>query len=441
MTKNNRPILMLLVLFLAAAAVLPTFAAPRTPSAPKGKYVTVTPVDITANDLLYDPARDVVYASVPSSGGAKGNSIVRITPDGGVGEALFVGSEPNVMALSANGAYLYVGIDGAGAFRRVALADDSIGPLWPLGSDGCGSTLRATDMVGLLGEPQAVAVARAGQCGYDTVAVYDNGAMRPETLPAYMGLRSLEPSGVPGALFGYSYGAGYDEFYVLATSAEGITRTMTLPGLVTGFADIHYANGFVYATRGQVVDAASLTLAGTYAAQGPLAVDSAAGAIAFVEADFFTSSPHLKVFDLDTFLPLFSAPLPPLVNEMATPLELLAVDDAFFIRQRDGRVMLWRLVEQSAVSGRVTNQHGSGIQGVVISDGAGHTATTDWDGYYTLAPLPDGTHTLTPSFDGYNYIFDPPSIAVTVPPDVAGQDFRASPVPTQWGVWLPLVRR
>jgi len=89
------------------------------------------------------------------------------------------------------------------------------------------------------------------------------------------------------------------------------------------------------------------------------------------------------------------------------------------------------------ISGRVTDGGGAAISGVTVSDGAGHTDTTDSNGNYTLTDLPAGTYTLTPSKSGYT--FSPPSRTVSVPQDATGQDFAATRDPS--GVLLPVILR
>lgn len=79
-----------------------------------------------------------------------------------------------------------------------------------------------------------------------------------------------------------------------------------------------------------------------------------------------------------------------------------------------------------SISGRVTDGSGNPISGVTISDGAGHTATTDSNGNYTLSELTAGTYTITPSKSGYT--FSPASRTVSVAPDATGQDFTGSDV-------------
>jgi len=78
------------------------------------------------------------------------------------------------------------------------------------------------------------------------------------------------------------------------------------------------------------------------------------------------------------------------------------------------------------VSGRVTNVCNNPISGVTISDSAGHVATTDSNGNYTLSGLTAGTYTFTPTKSGY--AFSPTSLSVNVPPDATGQNFTARSV-------------
>ena len=90
-----------------------------------------------------------------------------------------------------------------------------------------------------------------------------------------------------------------------------------------------------------------------------------------------------------------------------------------------------------SISGQVTDGSGTAISGVSVSDGLGHTATTDSNGNFTLTDLPSGIYTLTPSRSGYT--FSPASRSVTVPPDTKGQDFAAIREPS--GVLLPVILR
>jgi DNA-binding beta-propeller fold protein YncE len=75
------------------------------------------------NDLVYDRGSGRIYVSVPSNGGAYANSVVPFDPyTRTFGTAIPIGLNPNKLALSDNGEFLYVGVDGDAVVRRLQLA-------------------------------------------------------------------------------------------------------------------------------------------------------------------------------------------------------------------------------------------------------------------------------------------------------------------------------
>lgn len=87
-----------------------------------------------------------------------------------------------------------------------------------------------------------------------------------------------------------------------------------------------------------------------------------------------------------------------------------------------------------AVSGQVTGD-GKPVSDVTVSDNAGHAATTDSEGYYTLAGLTAGVYTVTLTRNG-----DAAPVAVrviSVPPDATNQNFALFYSPKN--VFLPIV--
>jgi hypothetical protein len=75
------------------------------------------------------------------------------------------------------------------------------------------------------------------------------------------------------------------------------------------------------------------------------------------------------------------------------------------------------------VSGQITLS-ASGLAGVTVSDGAGHSALTDGSGNYTITGMPSGSYTITPSLA--EYTFTPPAQAVTVGASKTGINFAAT---------------
>jgi hypothetical protein len=110
-------------------------------------------------DLIYDRLARRIYASIPAQSGRKLDSAVdpfTVT----FGAAVSIGSEPGKLALSDNGQYLYVSLDGAGAVRRVDLASATPGLQFSLGTDPSNGPYYVIDMDVLPGNPGAVAVSR-----------------------------------------------------------------------------------------------------------------------------------------------------------------------------------------------------------------------------------------------------------------------------------------
>ena len=99
-----------------------------------------------ANDVVYSPTTKMLYASVPSSAGSKGNSITPIDPaTGTIGSSVFIGSEPNKLALSDNGTTLYTSLDGAFAIRRFDTVTQTAGSQFPIGADSFFGVYVATE--------------------------------------------------------------------------------------------------------------------------------------------------------------------------------------------------------------------------------------------------------------------------------------------------------
>jgi Tol biopolymer transport system component/pimeloyl-ACP methyl ester carboxylesterase len=78
-----------------------------------------------------------------------------------------------------------------------------------------------------------------------------------------------------------------------------------------------------------------------------------------------------------------------------------------------------------AISGNIADTNNDPIPGVTVSTHAGHGATTNANGDYTITGLITGTYTITPNNIGYT--FSPTSRTVTVPPNATGQDFTGTP--------------
>jgi hypothetical protein len=309
-----------------------------------GVVIRATRIDLPTNDLIYDPVSGKIYASVPSTAGSYGNRIVPITvPTATLGTPIYVGSEPNRLAVSDNGQYLYVGLDGAAAVQRVNLFTQIADLQFSLGSGFCGSFL-AEDMVVLKGNPSAVAISRRNTgCSprHEGVAIYDDGVPRSVSTPGHTGSNVIEPSDSPSILYGYNNETTEFGFRVMSVNNSGVQVTSVREGLLSGFGvDIRFDNGLVYATSGRVINPSTLTLVGTYAASGPVCPDSSTGRVYFLSG---YGSIQLKIFDQSTFVSLGEVTIPTTSGSPGSFIK--AGEDVLAFRTTAGQVFLLQFVE------------------------------------------------------------------------------------------------
>src|SRR5687768_12807967 len=137
--------------------------ASGSPSVPmvQGQSDFFRKLSVVANDIVYNPMDQTIYASTPSSAGVTGNSLIPINPTTGqLGSPVFVGSEPGKLAMSDDGHTMYVFLEGAFALRRFDTVTQTPGQQFGVGSDSFHGIFRANDFVVAPGNPNVVAVSR-----------------------------------------------------------------------------------------------------------------------------------------------------------------------------------------------------------------------------------------------------------------------------------------
>lgn len=226
-------------------------------------------IDLDANDLIVNPISGTMYASLPGSAGANGNSIVSIEPQTGqVGTAVFVGSEPGPMAISDDGTVLYVSLDGAFAVRQVDLTAMTAGIQFALGSDPFFGPYVAEDIGVMPGNSATIVVSRKNlgiSPRHAGVAVYDDGIPRPDETQRHTGSNRIEFSDDASVVYGYNNETTEFGFRKLVIDAAGITEVNVARDFIGGFSvDIEYQNGRIYATNGAVLEPETPTVIGTY---------------------------------------------------------------------------------------------------------------------------------------------------------------------------------
>jgi sugar lactone lactonase YvrE len=317
-TTANKLYLVQTVL-IPSAEPIPTPTTAGTPTAtptptPFNTYIKTLP--LYSKNVIYSPATQKLYASVPSAMGANGgNTVATINPANGTIESkVFVGSEPNKLALSSDSQTLYVGLDGSRAIRKFDTATQMAGQQFGVGTDNGDGPLAIVDFDSAPDNPNVVVVSRCSTVSFPCYAgdaIFENGVKRPEVRGSSY---SVAFSGT-GSVF---YGSG---------SYGGTLETMTvLPGGVTGYSEfpfgggneIKFVNNLIYTSRGQVVNPATQSIVGTFAlgdavsSNPPFAVDTLNNKI------FFVAQSQIRAFDLTTFLPVGSIDIP----NIFTPTDL-----------------------------------------------------------------------------------------------------------------------
>lgn len=296
-----------------------TVTTPAPGGGTSGAQQYTTFLSIANNDLVYNAADGLLYASVPASAvGAIGNAVVGIDPNtGSITRQIQVGTNPNKLALSTDGTQLFVGIDGAAAVAQVNLAQGNIVNQFSLGG-GPGmynSPYTAAFLAAIPGLPNSVAVATTGQYSNgSSVTIFDSGVARTGS----------SPNTGAGPL---SFGASASTLYLgsspvdaLTVDSTGIAKSTQLASVPYPLTALQYDNGALYLSSGQVLNASTGALNGTFysatttPASGPVVSDSTLGR-AFVAVSPFSSGAAVYVFDESSFSLLGTIP----VNDLGTP--------------------------------------------------------------------------------------------------------------------------
>lgn len=114
------------------------------PLACKADAQRIDVLPLVTNHIIYEPVSGKIYALVPSAAGAGGNSLQTIDPSSGkVTTKGYIGSEPDTLAASGDGAYIYVGLDGSNSVSRFNVAANASDLSFYVGEDSSFGVLHA----------------------------------------------------------------------------------------------------------------------------------------------------------------------------------------------------------------------------------------------------------------------------------------------------------
>ena len=217
-----------------------------------GQGTNVQILNLAAKDILYDPFRQVIYASVPASSASHPNTIAIIDPvSGTVKSSVSTGTDPGKLALSDDGQFLYVGLDGQGSVARFTAATMMLGQTFLLGGFVAG------DIQVQPGNPLVVALTRTIP-GFSVpsqgVAIYDNGVQRPNT-PNVGFVDILQFSQSASTLYGFD--ATSSNFLRMSVGPLGYSLIDAFMGLIPSFTkSMVFDAGLIYTSSGLIVNPA-----------------------------------------------------------------------------------------------------------------------------------------------------------------------------------------
>jgi hypothetical protein len=242
-----------------------------------------------------------IYLSFPSADGANGNAVQVMDPvTGAMSANVFVGSEPDLLAVSATSKYLYVGVNGSAAVQRLTLPTLATDVKIALGSGSNDGAYFASDLQASPTSDGTVAVVRSvsgiSPAEEGGVVIYDDATARSSALCGFIQIGCVGNTG--GWLFDsiqWNAGAsvmfaannedtGFD-FYTIPVTASGFGKVTDYSGLAGGFGSaIHFdsVTKYVYDDNGAIIDPVAGARVGVFDASGLMTPDGSLGTAFFL---------------------------------------------------------------------------------------------------------------------------------------------------------------
>ena len=281
--------------------------------------IKLTVLDLPANDLVWDPFAQRIYASLPSSYGTNGNSIAVINPSTGVVTGyFFAGSEPTQLGLDSTSKYLYVGLNGNGSVQRLMLPGFTPDIDISLGANGGLNLAGAVAVSPANSHTIAVALTQNGCCSSGTLEFFTDATQLSNSVSSPSINQLAFASGT--TLYGYSPGT----LSQVTVDSTGGALTQQWNGLVNGNT-FQYSGGLIFGGSGEEFNPTTGLLLGTFdvgstcCSAVELLPDSAINrAFAIAQTPFFNAF-GITSYNLTEFTPLAVADLSELSPGFNTP--------------------------------------------------------------------------------------------------------------------------
>jgi hypothetical protein len=273
---------------------------------------SVVEIDLPAYNVGFNTQTGMLYATVSSVAGEPyGNDLIEIAPNTGViTRHVFVGSEPDPLAISLDSAIAYAGLDGAGTVQEVDLNTFGLGTTFSVGISSSEGTLFANQISVMPGSPQTVAVSMRSPNnldGFDGVTIFDEGVPRSLTLNSFLGPETIAFGSTGSVLYGYDNQDSEFDFYRMSVDENGVAIQSMASTIFYGFdVNIISDGDTVFTTSGVAVSGDTFGLLGTYEIgdfHAPVSLDHITNSVQFASGN------SVVIFDRSTFVPTFAVTL------------------------------------------------------------------------------------------------------------------------------------
>ena len=221
-------------------------------------------VSLQANSIAFDPFTRKLYASIPSTAtGVTGNSLVSVDPfTGAVGTPVSIGSEPNRLAETDDGNYMWIGVDGAASLAKFNLVTQTTEATVPINITQYGST-GSTTAQALAAQPGSDTTVAIETSNIGNIGIFDvtgnTGSFRTNLSGIYDG--NIPVFGDATHLYAHDDYTSGNEFYAYSVDANGLTNIYGYTFF--GFSEYYDsgfaigADGLAYAPGGAIVNPAN----------------------------------------------------------------------------------------------------------------------------------------------------------------------------------------
>lgn len=302
-------------------------------AAPGNSGFTVSNVAIEANDMVWNPTSQQIYLSVSGGSATNANTITALDPvTGQLGISQAAGSEPDKLAISSDGSYLYAGLDSAGSVQRFMLPGLGKDIAISLGSDPTFGPDFAVDVEVAPGSPHTIAVVRGGSSpDVGGVVIYDDAVARTTSASVYP-INSIQWNSNASQIYADNSGDTSFDFYVFSVNPSGVQEANEYMGLVGGQLHYESTTGFVYSDQGKAIDPSTGSTVGTFPLEavdggytffGVMVPDGTLNVAYYLgqgDSEQGTQNYTLEAFDLTHFTLLGAISIP---NVVGTPVKLI----------------------------------------------------------------------------------------------------------------------